>query len=104
MSGVTGDIPSPRHGSRHRGFRSWIRVCKILQRRNFFIDTVRPAPRYSRLMSKTLLYTLATIGDLIFAYFAWQSGRVVLPIILLFAAFCFAAAAIGSALGKGGPR
>ena len=55
-------------------------------------------------MSKTLLYTLATIGDLIFAFFAWQSGRVVLPIILLFAAFCFAAAAIGSALGKGGSR
>ncbi len=55
-------------------------------------------------MSKTLLYTLATIGDLVFAYFAWQSDRVVIPVILLFAALCFAAAAIGSALGKGGSR
>lgn len=55
-------------------------------------------------MSKTLLYTLATIGDLVFAYFAWQSGRVLIPVILLFAALCFAAAAIGSALGKGGSR
>lgn len=55
-------------------------------------------------MSKTLIYTLAMIGDLIFAFLAWRTGRVVIPIILVFAAFCFAAAAIGSALGKGRPK
>ena len=55
-------------------------------------------------MSKTLLFTLAMIGDLIFAFLAWRSGRIVIPVILVFAAFCFAAAAIGSALGRGGPK
>lgn len=55
-------------------------------------------------MSKTLLYTLAVIADLVFAFLAWRSGRVVVPLILVFAALCFAAAAIGSALGKGGPK
>jgi hypothetical protein len=55
-------------------------------------------------MSKTLLYTLAVIADLAFAFLAWRSGRVVVPVILVFAAVCFAAAAVGSALGKGGPK
>ncbi len=53
-------------------------------------------------MSKTLLYTLATIGDLVLAYFFYRSGRTMVPLILVFAALCFAVAAIGSALGKGG--
>ena len=55
-------------------------------------------------MSKTLLYTLAVIADLILAFLAWRGGRVVIPAILVFAAFCFAVAAIGSALGKGRPK
>ena len=55
-------------------------------------------------MSKTLLYTLAMIADLALAFFFWRSGRVVIPLILVFAALCFAAAAVGSALGKGGPK
>jgi len=55
-------------------------------------------------MSKPLLYTLAMIGDLGLAYVFYQTGRTVIPIILVFAALCFAIAAIGSALGKGGQK
>ena len=55
-------------------------------------------------MSKTLLYTLAAIADIAIAIFAYRSGRIVIPIILVFAGVCFAAAAIGSALGRGGPK
>ncbi|MBA2434730.1 MAG: hypothetical protein M3480_09210 [Verrucomicrobiota bacterium] len=55
-------------------------------------------------MSKTLLYSLALIGDLVLAYFFYRSGRIVVPMILVFAALCFGIAAIGSALGKGGPK
>jgi len=55
-------------------------------------------------MSKTLLYSLAAIADLVIAIFAWRSGRIVIPVILVIAGFCFAIAAIGSALGKGGPK
>ncbi len=55
-------------------------------------------------MSKALLYTLAAIVDLVFAIVAWRSGRIVIPVILGFACICFIAAAIGSALGKGGPK
>jgi hypothetical protein len=55
-------------------------------------------------MSKTLLYTLGTIVDFVFAIIAYRSGRVVVPIILVFAGLCFAVAAIGSALGRGRPK
>ncbi|MEO8043908.1 MAG: hypothetical protein ABI674_03295 [Spartobacteria bacterium] len=55
-------------------------------------------------MSKTLLYSLAMLGDLALAYFFYRGGRVLIPGILLFAALCFAVAAIGAALGKGGPK
>ena len=55
-------------------------------------------------MSKTLLYTLAMIADLAFAILAYRNDRIVIPIVLVFAAFCFAVAAIGSALGKGGRK
>ena len=55
-------------------------------------------------MSKTVLYTLAMIADFVFAILAYRSGRVVVPIILVFAGLCFAVAAIGSALGRGGPK
>ena len=55
-------------------------------------------------MSKTLLYTLGVIVDFAFAILAYRSGRVVVPVILVFAGLCFAAAAIGAALGKGGPK
>ena len=54
-------------------------------------------------MSKTLLYTLAMIADFAFAILAYRNGRAVVPVILVFAGFCFAVAAIGSALGRGGP-
>ena len=52
-------------------------------------------------MSKTLLYTLVAIADIIFAIIAYRSGRIVIPLILVFACICFVIAAIGSALGKG---
>ncbi|MDQ3197941.1 MAG: hypothetical protein M3Q46_01925 [Verrucomicrobiota bacterium] len=55
-------------------------------------------------MSKTLLYSLATAGDLIFAFLAWRNDHVMVAIILVFAAFCFAVAAIGGALGRGRPK
>jgi hypothetical protein len=55
-------------------------------------------------MSKTLLYTLAMIADFAFAILAYRSGRAVVSVILVFAGFCFAVAAIGSALGRGGPK
>ena len=55
-------------------------------------------------MSKTVLYTLAMIADFAIAVLAYRSGRTVIPIILVFAGLCFAAAAIGGALGRGGPK
>ena len=55
-------------------------------------------------MSKTVLYTLAMIADFAIAVLAYRSGRVVVPIILVFAGLCFAVAAIGSALGRAGPK
>jgi hypothetical protein len=55
-------------------------------------------------MSKTVLYTLAMIADFAIAVLAYRSGRVVVPIILVFAGLCFAVAAIGGALGRGGPK
>jgi len=55
-------------------------------------------------MSKTVLYTLAMIADFAIAVLAYRNGRVVIPIILVFAGLCFAVAAIGSALSRGGPK
>jgi hypothetical protein len=55
-------------------------------------------------MSKTVFYSLAMIVDFVFAIIAYRSGRVVVPIILVFAGLCFAVAAIGSALGRGRPK
>ncbi len=55
-------------------------------------------------MSKTLLYSLAAVGDLVLAYFFFRSGRLIVPGILLLAAVFFIIAATGSALGKGGPK
>jgi hypothetical protein len=55
-------------------------------------------------MSKTLLYTLGVIVDFAVAILAYRSGRVVIPIILVFAGLCFAIAAIGNALGRGRPK
>ena len=46
-------------------------------------------------MSKTVFYSLAMIVDFVFAIIAYRSGRVVVPIILVFAGLCFAVAAIG---------
>jgi hypothetical protein len=55
-------------------------------------------------MSKTVIYTLAMIADFVIALLAYRSGRTIVPIILVFAGLCFAIAAIGSALGRGGPK
>lgn len=55
-------------------------------------------------MPKTALFTLATIGDLALAFFFYRNGQTVVAMILTFAAFCFAIAAIGSALRGGGPK
>ncbi|HMJ04881.1 MAG TPA: hypothetical protein VK474_01365 [Chthoniobacterales bacterium] len=55
-------------------------------------------------MSKTLLYSFAAIADFVFAVVVYRTGRVVIPAVLVFAGICFAAAAIGSALGKGRPK
>jgi len=55
-------------------------------------------------MSKTLLYTLGMIVDFAFAIIAYRSGGVVVSVILVFAGLFFAAAAIGSALGRGRPK
>ncbi len=69
-----------------------------------FESTSRARFGNARTMSKTLLYSLALIGDLVLAYIFFRSGRTVVPIILVFAALCFGVAAVGSALGKGGPK
>jgi hypothetical protein len=55
-------------------------------------------------MSKTLLYSLAAIVDVIIAILAYRGGRIVIPVILVIAGICFAMAAIGSARGSGAPK
>ena len=55
-------------------------------------------------MSRTLLYSLAAIVDIIIAILAYRSGRIVIPVILVIAGICFAMAAIGTARGSGGPK
>lgn len=55
-------------------------------------------------VSKTLLYSVAAIVDIIIAILAYRSGRIVIPVILVFAGICFAMAAIGSARGSGAPK
>jgi hypothetical protein len=52
--------------------------------------------------SKTLLYTLAAIADIAIAIFAYRSGLIVIPVILVSAGFCFAGAAISSAARAAG--
>ena len=54
-------------------------------------------------MSKTLVYSVAAIVDIVIAILAYRSGRIVIPVILVFAGICFAMAAIGSARG-GAPK
>lgn len=48
-------------------------------------------------MPKWLLYGLAAVGDLVIAFIAYQSGRVLIPLLLVLAALGFIAAAIGAA-------
>jgi hypothetical protein len=55
-------------------------------------------------MSKTTLYTLAAIADIVVAILAYRRGRIVIPVILIIAGICFAMAAIGNALGSGRPK
>jgi hypothetical protein len=68
------------------------------------IDKLPSSQECSQTMSKTLLYSVAAIADIIFAILAYRSGRIVIPVILVIACLCFIAAAIGSALGKGRPK
>ena len=56
------------------------------------------------LMSKALLFTLAAAGNLIVATLAFRTGRFVLAIVLVAAAFSFAMAALGAARNAGGSR
>ncbi len=55
-------------------------------------------------MSKTLLYSLAALADFAIAIFAYHSGRIVIPIVLVFAGICFTMAAIGAARGSGSSK
>ena len=55
-------------------------------------------------MSKTLLYSLAAMVDIIIAILAYRSGRIVIPVILVIAGICFAMAAIGSARASGAAK
>jgi hypothetical protein len=52
-------------------------------------------------MPKWLLYGLAAVGDFLIAVIAYQSGRIVIPVILALAGIGFVVAAVGSAMGKG---
>lgn len=49
-------------------------------------------------MPKSVLYGVAALADLVIAFIAYQSGRIVIPLLLVLAALGFAAAAIGSAM------
>ena len=53
-------------------------------------------------MSKTLLYSLAAMVDIIIAILAYRSGRIVIPVILVIAGICFAMAAVGAARASRG--
>jgi hypothetical protein len=50
---------------------------------------------------KWLLYGALAVADLVAAYLFYANGRVVVPVILVFAGLCFTAAAVGTAMGKG---
>jgi hypothetical protein len=70
----------------------------------FLPSTIAALPGNARSMPKTLLYSLAAIVDIIFAVIAYRSGRIVIPVILVFACICFVIAAIGTARGSGVPK
>ena len=72
--------------------------------KNFCYRHDRSASKILSSMSRTLLYSLATIADFTIAIFAYRSGRIVIPVVLILAGICFAIAAIGSALGRGVPK
>jgi hypothetical protein len=55
-------------------------------------------------MPKWLLFGIVAVGDLIFAVITYRNGRVIMPIILVFAGVCFIIAALGTAKGWGGGR
>jgi hypothetical protein len=55
-------------------------------------------------VSKALLYSLAAMVDIIIAILAYRAGRIVIPVILVFAGICFTMAAIGAARGSCGPK
>ena len=49
-------------------------------------------------MPKWLLFAIAAVGDLVVAAFLYQSGRVMLPLILAVGGLCFVVASVGSAM------
>jgi hypothetical protein len=55
-------------------------------------------------MTKALVFILAAVVDIAIAALAFRSGRIVIPVILVFAAACFVVAAIGQARAAGRPK
>ncbi len=55
-------------------------------------------------MPKWLLFGLAAVGNFVFAVITYNNGRVVVPVILVFAGILMAIAAIGSAKGMVGGK
>ena len=54
-------------------------------------------------MPKWTLYALLAIIDLAAAWYFFSNGRIVLPAILTLGGLCFAAATIGTLMGKDKP-
>ncbi|HLL73596.1 MAG TPA: hypothetical protein VK363_19315 [Pyrinomonadaceae bacterium] len=52
-------------------------------------------------MPKWLLFGLAAVGQFVLAVVFFNTGRVVIPAILVLAGVCMSIAAIGQAMGKG---
>ena len=52
-------------------------------------------------MPKWLLYSLAAVGNFVIAAIAYNSGRLVVPVVLAVAGVFFLIAAVGSAKGQG---
>jgi hypothetical protein len=70
----------------------------------FAVDKLSAVPEHPRIMSKTLLYAVAAIGNIACALVAYRSGRVVLPITFGFAAVCFIVATVGEVVRGGPPK
>jgi hypothetical protein len=55
----------------------------------------------SVIMPKWLLFGLAAAGNFVIAVMLYNSGRLIIPVILALAGVCFLIAAAGSAKGAG---